>query len=276
MLPPMAKTRAKAKKQPVEAPPPPASALLVVGIDCATLAENTGLAFGRLDTATGRLWVQEAMCCAKGDDLAVLIADAVAGDRPALLALDAPLGWPAPMGETLSWHQAGAPFGSPILSDDRMFSRETDLEIRQRFRKRPLEVGADRIARTARAALRLLAELEARRNKAVPLAWQPGIVDGVCAIEVYPAATLRSRSIPTKGYRLQPKARRSVVQALAKEFVELPPLVQKMAANPHLLDALICLVAAADFAMGNVRPPPTEQHMTARREGWIWARDPSH
>lgn len=263
-------TRKPKASLPLREPPP--DAIRLVGIDCATLAEKTGLAVGALDPASGAVFVTAARCCAKGDQLAALVADAI-GAGPALLALDAPLGWPAPLGDTLSWHQAGAPFGSPVLPDDRMFSRATDLEIRARFGKRPLEVGADRIARTARAALRLLADIEARRSAAVPLAWTPGTIEGVCAIEVYPAATLRGHGIPHDGYRLQAKPRRSVLEAL-RVGVALPPSLARGAVDPHLLDAVLCVLAAADFATGNVRPPPLDQTALSRREGWIWARDP--
>lgn len=262
----------KPRAAPAAVETPPSGALRLVGIDCATLAENTGFAVGALDRGSGRLYVTAAKCCAKGDELAALIADAI-GSGPALLALDAPLGWPAPLGDTLSWHQAGAPFGSPVLPDDRMFSRATDLEVRERFGKRPLEVGADRIARTARAALRLLADVEVRRNAPVPLAWTPGTVEGVCAIEVYPAATLRAHAIPSDGYRQQPKPRRAVLDALRTRMT-LPPSLARGPINPHLLDAVLCVLAAADFAAGHGRPPPLDQTSLSRREGWIWVRDP--
>lgn len=244
--------------------------ITLVGVDCATLPENTGYAAGTF--ASGRLEVRDARCCKRGDGLAALVAEAL-GPGPALLALDAPLGWPVPLAETLSWHQAGAPLGSPVVPDDRMFSRATDLEVRARFKKRPLEVGADRIARTARAALRLIADIELQRNIPVPLAWTPGSIQGIAALEVYPAATLAARRIVSKGYRQERRRRREVLTALA---LDLPKDLARVAvASPHALDAIICLVAAADFAAGNVHPPPLDQATLARREGWIWSRDPS-
>lgn len=264
---------ARTKKIPAP-PPPPAipddAAIRLIGIDCATLAQNTGFAVGSLDPVDpSRVRIHLARCCAPADVLAELAVEAI-GEGPALLGLDAPLGWPAPMADTLSWHQAGAPFGSPVVSDDRMFSRVTDLDIRTRFKKRPLEVGADRIARTARAALRLLADIELRRNKPVPLGWKPGVPDGVQALEVYPAATLAARRVASKGYRQLPAKRRAVLKALAKVLVLPAGMDRVLAANPHALDAVLCVLACADYLRGEAVPPSIEQASAAKREGWIW------
>lgn len=271
-----ARTSPKGRPRPPDSRETPAdAAILLVGIDCATLAEKTGFAVGSLDPADpSRVRIHEARCCARGDELAPLALAAI-GDRPALIGLDAPLGWPGPLADTLSWHQAGAPFGSPVLSDDRMFSRATDLDIRTRFGKRPLEVGADRIARTARAALRLLGDLEARRNKPLPLGWKPGAPDDVQAIEVYPAATLAAHRVVSKGYRQLPAARRKVLRALASQLVLSPGLERALAANPHALDAVLCVLAAADYVRGLAVAPSVEQTTLSRREGWIWVRPPA-
>jgi hypothetical protein len=251
---------------------PEDAAIRLIGVDCATLAQNTGFAVGSLDPANpARVRIHAARCCAASDELAALSVDAI-GDRPALLGLDAPLGWPAPLADTLSWHQAGAPLGSPILPDDRMFSRVTDLDIRARFGRRPLEVGADRIARTARAALRLLADVEVRRNKPVPLGWAPGPPDGVHALEVYPAATLAAYRIASKGYRQEPARRRAVLRALAPQLTLPRGLDRLLVANPHALDAVLCVLAAADYLRGLAVPPPLEHAGVSRREGWIWVR----
>jgi len=272
---PAVRRRKATPAEPASREIPADAAILLVGIDCATLAENTGFAVGSLDPADpSRVRIHDARCCARGEELAPLALAAI-GERPALIGLDAPLGWPAPLGETLSWHQAGAPFGSPLLSDDRMFSRATDLDIRTRFGKRPLEVGADRIARTARAALRVLGELEQRRNKAVALGWKPGPPEGVQALEVYPAATLAAYRVASKGYRQLPAARKKVLRALASQLILPKDLDRTLAANPHALDAVLCVLAAADYLRGLAAPPTIEQTMLSRREGWIWVKAPT-
>jgi hypothetical protein len=57
-----------------------------------------------------------------------------------LIAIDAPLGWPKPLAETLIKHRAGMPIETPANA---MFRRNTDLFIQTRLGKRPLDVGAD-------------------------------------------------------------------------------------------------------------------------------------
>lgn len=70
--------------------------------------------------------------------------------------MDAPLGWPRPLGPALSDHRAGEPIDPPA---DTLFHRETDGVVHRTVGKRPMEVGADRIARTARSAVELIGEL---------------------------------------------------------------------------------------------------------------------
>ncbi|MEC8989950.1 MAG: DUF429 domain-containing protein, partial [Candidatus Latescibacterota bacterium] len=36
------------------------------------------------------------------------------------------------------------------------------------------------------------------------------------------------------------------------------------------LDAVLCMIAGADFVYGNVVKPTAKEMETARREGWIW------
>lgn len=43
--------------------------------------------------------------------------------------------------------------------------------------------------------------------------------------------------------------------------------------NADGLDAVVCVLAAADFVRGDASQPPNID--VARREGWIWCRDPN-
>jgi hypothetical protein len=70
-----------------------------------------------------------------------------------------------------------------------LFRRATDDDIKLRLGKRPLDVGADRIARTAAAALKLLDRLRRETGRPIPLAWTPDEDPTWRAIEVYPVAT---------------------------------------------------------------------------------------
>ena len=82
---------------------------------------------------------------------------------------------------------------------DHLFSRHTDRVVRARTGKRPLEVGADRIARAALRAVKVLGELRAETSLSLPLALTPGMPEEPSAIEVYPAATLLARGLASSG-----------------------------------------------------------------------------
>ena len=86
---------------------------------------------------------------------------------PVLIAIDAPLGWPKPLAETLINHLAGMPIETPANA---MFRRKTHLFIQTRLGKRHLDVGADRIARTSYAGLAILGTLRAELGMPIPLA----------------------------------------------------------------------------------------------------------
>lgn len=216
--------------------------------------------------AGGHLRIDAAQACGRGSTAVDFAADKIntAASR-VIVALDAPLGWPSKLSEALRKHQAGEPVGA---SPDEMFSRMTDHSIRERFRIRPLEVGANLIARTAHAALQLLAELRERTRIELPLLESDdGERSGV--IEVYPAATLRAHGLAKVGDGGS-AARRDRLQRITKPFpldCQVPIAVQ----NPHVFDAVICAVAAADFAAGRSVPPPPDS--VASREGWIWVAD---
>jgi hypothetical protein len=151
-----------------------------------------------------------------------------------------------------------------------MFRRATDRFIKKELGKTPLDVGADRIARTAHAALRLLGDLRERLSAPIPLAWTPACIAGVAAIEVYPAATLLAHGLRSNGYKAaqQIAQRRELVGQLRSRlmFVTQTPILE---GNADALDAVVCLLAAKDFLEDRAMPPPDQ--LVAEREGWIWA-----
>lgn len=117
----------------------------VIGIDCATVDERTGVAVGLW--TDGNLEIRTGRRCGRGvraEEVVSRACERAVG--PILLALDAPLGWPVPLSDSLRGHRAGEPLAAEPSA---MFSRETDRFIRAQLGKKPLEVGADRIARTA-------------------------------------------------------------------------------------------------------------------------------
>src|SRR5688500_17232343 len=99
--------------------------ITLIGIDCATVDSKVGLSIGTI--CTDRCVIQYADTCSSERSVAEVVVERLAGSTRALLAFDAPLGWPRPMGESLVAHQAGA-FLS--VEADELFRRETDRFVR--------------------------------------------------------------------------------------------------------------------------------------------------
>jgi predicted RNase H-like nuclease len=240
---------------------------IVVGVDCATQEERTGLAYGVVDDQ-GLLALKRVTLGTAGESAAATVASWIGSATQYVVALSAPLGWPLPLGEALVHHRAGDPLE---IEPEQLFRRETDRFMQAEIGKQPPDVGADRVARTARAALQLLRRIRAASQLALPLAWEPGAASGV--IEVHPAATLRSRNISATGYKVETpagrKARSAILERLRPELLTTVSS-ELLTENDDLLDAVVCTVAAADFARGDALPPLDRAR--AQREGWIWFR----
>jgi len=228
----------------------------IIGVDCATQPEKTGLARAVWDG--GAIVLQETACGSRQDLPAAIVARWLMGVDRALLALDAPLGWPLALGRQLVHHEAGQPLDADPAD---LFRRRTDRIIEQLLRKRPLEVGADRIARTAHAALQLLAAVSVKAGRPIPLVWSPGDLEPLGAIEVYPAVTRLARGVPN---------RPGALAGLESEFAADLSFLD--AASPDVRDAVVCTLAGADFLAGRAIAP--DDLALARREGWIWVRQP--
>lgn len=239
----------------------------IIGIDCATQAKNVGLARGTF--ANGKTQIDEVILGSGNTPLIDIIADWTYDNSKVLLAFDAPLGWPISLGKELQDHEAGNPLKT---EPNQLFRRSTDQFIKSKIGKQPLDVGADRIARTAHAALGLLEEIRIRTNQAIPLAWEPVIQKGKSAIEVYPAATLIAHKINASGYKRREsiELRKILVDDL-RTLLDLPANVSLMENNDDALDSVICVLAGADFLSGQVYLP-TDQ-ILATKEGWIWVKN---
>lgn len=239
----------------------------IIGIDCATQAKNVGLALGTFDKGIAR--IDDVILGVGNVSLADIIADWVIGTQKVLLALDAPLGWPVSLGRELQEHEAG----NPIKTEpNQLFRRSTDQFIKRMIGKQPLDVGADRIARTAHSALTLLDEIRKRTGEELPLAWESDIQKEISAIEVYPAATLIAHEIMAPGYKRRESInlRKRLLEDLRK-LIGLPPDLSLMENNDDALDAVICVLAGADFLRGEVYCPIDQD--LAKKEGWIWVRN---
>jgi predicted RNase H-like nuclease len=244
-----------------------AASWTIVGVDCSTQEERMGLARGVMDPS-GKLTVERVTLGTAGESAAASVSAWLGRSAQFVLALSAPLGWPAPLGKALASHRAGAELPP---SADELFRRQTDRQVYKLLGKMPPDVGADRVARTARAALALLGEVRVLARRELPLAWRQAAESG--AIEVYPAATLISRGVSGVGYKAntQPgrKARRELLQRLAKE-ADIRTTRDVMIEDANLFDAMVCVLAGADFARG-ICVEPDDPNL-ARKEGHIWFR----
>ncbi|MBL4685824.1 MAG: DUF429 domain-containing protein [Nannocystaceae bacterium] len=242
----------------------------VIGIDAATQPKKIGLARGTLDGHD--LVIEEALLGSEAESVLESIASWISG--PTLLAIDAPLGWPAPLGRGLYEHRAGQPL---VAEANHLFRRETDRFVHATLGKLPLEVGADRIARTAHSALGLLGNLRQRTGLAIPLAWSPALTETL-AVEVYPAASLLSRGLSHKGYKGKEEsavaARRGLVEALSSEL-DLRVDPERLVDSDDRLDAVVCVLAGVDFLHEKCVEPDSAQREDAGVEGWIWFTRPA-
>jgi hypothetical protein len=200
-----------------------------------------------------------------------VIVEAIEGHEQVLLAIDAPLGWPQDLGAQIARHYAGKPLD--VEAND-FFRRQTDKFVKARIGQQPLDIGADRIARTALSALKLLGAVEARTGMKIGLAWAAEPPTALKAIEVYPAATLRAHRLQNSGYKKPEdlEARSAILAELAERMaVECP--ADLLVANADALDAVVCVLAGADFLRGESLGPRDAK--AAEKEGWIWVRDPA-
>ena len=114
----------------------------IIGVDCATDRKRVGFALGQVEGEDA--WIEEVRLGSRVPSVAETIAGWAGGRGCTLLALDAPLGWPADLGRTLAAHKAGEPITVPRND---LFGRETDRFVYREVKQRPLEVGANWIAR---------------------------------------------------------------------------------------------------------------------------------
>ena len=239
----------------------------LVGLDCATEEAKIGVSFGVFEN--GKLSIVRAIQCTRQSSARATISTWIKeGEGPVLLAIDAPLGWPRPLARALASHRAGEAIETP---PNEMFRRATDRFIQENVGKTPLDVGADRIARTAHAALRILGELRRDLSLSIPLAWDCEYMAPVAAIEVYPAATLLGHGLQASGYKKagQVSEREDMIRGLGA-LVALPADLSAMRTSADALDAVVCLLAARDFLLGQAAPP--RDRPLAEVEGWIWVK----
>lgn len=245
--------------------------IAIIGIDCAVQPKNVGLALAFFDEDKLEARVKDVRVGDREGSVVNIVAPWIRQYRPALLALDAPLGWPVGLRKALRNHKAGK---LVRVERKKMFRRETD-ELVGCIYKRPLDVGANLIAHTAHQALKLLHELRAQTGQEIPLAWKPSTISRTCAIEVYPAGTLASHRFEGRQhYKHNDKngktARQKIVAQLERHHVHGASKEELLVDNADALDAVLCVLAGVDFLRGEAYEP--EDLKLAKKEGWIWVR----
>lgn len=244
----------------------------IIGLDCATDPQKTGIALGMFDERRTKL--EKAQIGKRDKSVVKIIADWIDPNDKVLIAIDAPLGWPTKLGNELVKHIAGKRLKG---SADDLFSRLTDKTVRKKLDKKPLDVGANLIARTAHIALEIIEQLGKIKKLKIQLAWNKNLESKVSVIEVYPAGTLKAHKahgFPSTGYKKpgEREARKDIIKKISK-VIEIPKDLRILEDNADALDAAICVLAAHDFLRGNVIEP--ENIELAKKEGWIWVKKPS-
>jgi hypothetical protein len=170
-----------------------------------------------------------------------------------LIAIEAPLGWPKQLAETLINHSAGMPIETPANA---MFRRTTDVFISTEAQK-----DSARCRRGPNRSHRLRSIGHCRQSsRGTWNANSAGVgadVSRVAAIEVYPAATLVAHRIRSTGYKKpgRTEERHQIVEALHARLTigeSVPDLTQ----SADLVDAAVCVLAGADFLSGVRNEPP--------------------
>lgn len=242
----------------------------IIGIDSAVQDSNFGLVAIDLvndQIQVNQVWNQKSSLESNAvDQISTWIQDSTQGF---LLAIDAPLGWPSSFGKLLHFHHAGQALDLDIQE---FFIRKTDLDIHQRFRKKPLEVAADRIGRTAFATLSRLHSQRQNCAQPIPILVDPSELDLNGCIEVYPAATFLANGLDISHYKKDPAVRQLLLDQLYLLYSVDPHHDFDLFSIDHVFDAFVCCLSGLDF-IHEIAKGPKLYKTEAIKEGWIWTKD---
>ena len=264
--------------------------IFLIGVDCATEPNKTGLARAEFDGEGCSLL--DVKMGSNRLRPASQICEWISDDSPTLIALDAPLGWPDSFGNKLTRHKAGQPIKGTCL--ETFFNRETDRIVHKYVNKckgnKPFEVGADKIARASFVALEIIENVRrsqkrekldvlVSRPRNLPNRKIPSLKKGAQAIEVYPAATLKMYGYTYEGYKKNSEKnkqnREKILDSLSGYFQSGIKECHRdcMLKKADALDAVVCILAGLDFLKGKARGPESALERTrAEKEGWIWVK----
>ncbi|MBZ9728388.1 DUF429 domain-containing protein [Salegentibacter sp. JZCK2] len=239
--------------------------MIIIGLDAAVQDKDIGCVLGNYSEGSLKLlgkWERK-------QPLTDFITDGIKESEKAILAIDAPLGWPVSFRKILNTHSAGL---SLDTDPELFFKRQTDLDIRQRFKKWPLEISADRIARTAFFTLNRIGKIEKDLDYKLNLLWSIQDLEKYGMLEVYPAATLLSLGFSIKGYKKDNAPARDKLYDQLKKIYNFNNFESiDLTTIDHDFDALVCCLACVDFIEGKSLPP-AKIDSDIKEEGWIWVK----
>ncbi|MGM0551217.1 MAG: DUF429 domain-containing protein [Bacteroidota bacterium] len=244
--------------------------LLILGIDAAASDANTGLVTLEADTRT-----VHKVAIGKEVPISQLLTEWLSDySGPVMACMDAPLGWPEHFCEILATHEAGVPI---ILDKEQFFPRITDKRVHQKLGKRPLEVTANYIARTAHRALQLVEVLNEIVASSFKLFLDSEKIPHYSLAETYPAGWLISEQLAHKGYKKDTALREALLQQIVERYsLQITPDAQvDLIRWEHTFDALLCGLCGLDilqqrcFSLKDLAVPET----IARKEGWVWFKE---
>lgn len=187
--------------------------------------------------------------------------------RPDKVGIDAPFGWPVDFVGAIHAHSTYMHW--PHVNNSRLRLRRTDHFVKQKARKAPLAVAADKIAMTAMRAARLLAKVY-EGGEDVDRTGRTGRF-----VEVYPAAALKRwgldfESYTGKGPEKEDKRDKLVGDLEGKTGLKLTGEVRSgCRESDHKFDAFVAALVTRAAATGCCEPIPDADRERARKEGWI-------
>lgn len=246
-----------------------------LGIDISAQPNTTGIAAIEWDTQDGRprleqVLVPERVRAGSDEHLLKLLTDG----RYERVGLDAPFGWPVDFAHAVNaWStQRGTSANeSARKSMYGLTHRATDRFVQQTVEKRaeqrltPLSVSTDKIAVPAMRTMHLISQVDGQPD----LSGEEGPW-----VEVYPSAALALWELPHRGYKRgdSARARRAEIAEGILTSTSLaadPAELERMLADDHFLDAVVCALVARAAALNATTLPPPVDVDPARTEGWI-------
>ncbi|MCU1532130.1 MAG: hypothetical protein JWO49_1701 [Arthrobacter sp.] len=235
-----------------------------LGVDLAAATKKTAVAV--LEWAGG---------AARLEYLALDVGDQEIGElfgAASLTGIDCPLGWPDAFLPFLAGHLNFD--ASPVLDHDgiegrRLLAyRDTDRFVTGHTGLIPLSVSADRLAHPAMRCAVIQAKISLDHG--------PQARDGSGRLaEVYPAASLKSWGLLTRGYKGRGGAETERLALILDGLTQAAPWLDlaghddRLAGSDDMFDALIASLTARAVALGRSLRPADGQARAARTEGWI-------